>query len=345
MASLNDPMIEEVFAALAEHRPQLKTLQSLSDEEEGNPAADTRFIADVIIRAFPWPIGVELRRLFSAQLMQPDRMRLDQLFKTFERTLQFVCFALAAQVLESAGRSKLEIKPNIAAEFLRRWPMMTLGNLVWMIAELKRILVDNGMEPFMPEAGQALNDAFFKTCASVVPDRNDIGHYKVTLTEEEIQIRCMELQDRLMKVLKDLGFLAKYKLVSVRSINVEKHRRSDAHYTHLIHLLNSANSDFKAQELDEVVFTDTKSVLLLRTSRSIVENLNLSPFIIDTSVERIDTKEKMTIKKDIFLYSSFRNDVIDYVGTEAVAKHDLRALSNYATLVGDMKDFMRIFNP
>jgi len=147
-----------------------------------------------------------------------------------------------------------------------------------------------------------------------------------------------------MRILKELGFLAKYKLVSVRSISVEKHRGADARYTHLINLLNSANSDFKAQELDEMVFTDSKSVLLLRTSKSIVENLNLSPFIIDTSVERIDTKEKMAIKKDIFLYSSFRNDAIEYLGTEATAKHDLRPLSTYAMLVEDMKDFMRVFN-
>ena len=46
----------------------------------------------------------------------------------------------------------------------------------------------------------------------------------------------------------------------------------------------------------------------MKNIKSLEEYLNLSPLIIDTSTEVLDSKEKFEIKKDIFMYSKFRND-------------------------------------
>jgi hypothetical protein len=340
---MNDRMIESVYAALVVYRPQLKSFLQM-DEEEGEEEVDNRFLADLIIRTMPWPVGIELRRLFSAALAEPHRQRLDQLFKTFERTLQFMCFAFCAQLLDRSAQTKIAVDAPIAAEFKRRWQQLTLGNITWLIAQLQRTLEQNGIEPFLSESKEALTKEFFAACETWVPERNAIGHYLVNLDEEQIQVRCMELQEKLTAVLCALAFLGKYKMVSVRGIQVEKQRREDAHYTHLVHILNSANSDFKAQEIDQQIFTESRSVLLLKTTKDIGSYLNLSPFIVDTGAERIDSKEKAAIKKDIFLYSKFTNDIIHYSGTEATDKHDLRPLSNYQVMMNDMRSFIAIFD-
>jgi hypothetical protein len=54
----------------------------------------------------------------------------------------------------------------------------------------------------------------------------------------------------------------------------------------------------------------------------------------------LDTKEKFGIKKDIFMYTKFRNDHLMYVGTEVTEKCDLRVLSNYNQLVEEFRELL-----
>ena len=105
-------------------------------------------------------------------------------------------------------------------------------------------------------------------------------------------------------------------------------------------MLNSSYSDFKARELDEERFSDSSSVLLVKTIKSLNEYLNLSPLVIDTNPEKIDSMEKKNLKKDIFLYTKFRGDHLMYLGTEVTEKVDLRPLSNYQMLVDQFKQML-----
>lgn len=149
--------------------------------------------------------------------------------------------------------------------------------------------------------------------------------------------RDVEYEEKLTFILQKIAFLAKYKLVSVKDIKVIKSKVKQATFHHVIDLLNSSDSDFKAKEFDEPAFTESHSVLLMKTMKSLEEYLNLSPLIIDTSTEILDTKEKFDIKKDIFMYSKYRNDHLMYLGTEVTEKCDLRSLKNYEVLLMEFK--------
>lgn len=344
MATLNENLIQSVYNGLILHRPQLKSLVELDEDDDDDGEVDIRLLADLIIRSYPWPVGVELRRLFSAQLAEPDRMRLDQLFKTLERTLQFVAFVQASQLLTEANKRPLTVPGGEGPEFVKRWTNLGLGGLVWLIEHQQTLLDANNAAPFMEELPGALTPALLAECSAWIPERNAIGHYEVHLSDEQVEIKCVELQERLMHILTALSFLAKYTLVSVRSIQVEKSRRGDPHFNHQLNILNSSNSDFKAKDVDTDLFTESRSVLLLRTTKRMNEYLNLSPFIIDTGIERIDTKEKTVIKKDIFLYARFQNDSLQFSGTEATDKYDLRVLSTYPLMLEDIRAFIAIFN-
>jgi hypothetical protein len=311
----------------------------MSDDED-EETSDYRILADLIIKNFPWPIGVELRRLFSGSMRQLDRMRLDQIFKTIERSMQFLCFVMLAQVIKSRQEGKLTIPESFSKEFTGRFMVLSLGNFSWMIRAIGNLYQDQKIEWFMPEMSVCFDNKFYAALDFWVPERNEIGHYQINLTQEEIEKRCVEYEEKLSFILERISFLAKYKLVSVKEIKVIKSKIKEASFHHVFNLLNSSDSDFKANEFNEATYTDSHSVLLMKNIKAIDEYLNLSPLIIDTSTEVLDTKEKFDIKKDIFMYSKFRNDQLMYLGTEVTEKIDLRSLKNYEVLLLEFKHLL-----
>jgi hypothetical protein len=340
MANINEVLIRKVFDEMLKHKTSLSKMIMTEDEDE--ETSDYRILADLIIRNFPWPIGVELRRLFSGSMRQLDRNRLDQIFKTIERSMQFLSFVMLSQVIKSKEEGKLIIPESFGKEFNNRFFVLSLGNFTWMIRAIGNLFQDQKIEWFMPEISESFDNKFYGALDFWVPERNEIGHYQINLTQGEIEKRCVEYEEKLTFILQRISFLIKYKLVSVKEIKVIKSKIQEASFHHVFNMLNSSDSDFKANEFDDSNFTDSHSVLLMKNIKSIDEYLNLSPLIIDTSTEVLDTKEKFDIKKDIFMYSKFRNDQLMYLGTEVTEKIDLRSLKNYETLLLEFKQMVSI---
>ena len=112
----------------------------------------------------------------------------------------------------------------------------------------------------MPEISEHMDKKFFAALDFWVPERNEIGHYQINLTQEEIEKRCVEYEEKLTFILLKIAFLAKYRLVSVREIKVQKPKYKNARFHHVVDLLNSSDSDFAAKEIDEEVFSESHSV-------------------------------------------------------------------------------------
>jgi hypothetical protein len=337
MATITKDLILNVFAEMVIIRPSLsKYLPEKDDEEE----IDYRIIGDLVIKNFPWPIGVELRRLFSGSMRLPGKARLDQIFKTIERTMQFISFVMLCQVWYDIINKKVTLTDQIKSEFAGRFSVLTMGNFCWIIRTFATTYADQKLEWFLPEMNDQFDKKFFAALDFWVPERNEIGHYQINLDEREIEMRCVEYEERLTMILKSIAFFAKYRLVSVRDINVIKPRIHEARFHHVIDLLNSSDSDFKGQEIDEAKFSDSHSVLLMKSIKSFDDYLNLSPLIIDTNSEIIDSKEKFDIRKDIFMYTKYRTRNLMYLGTEVTEKCDLRSLSNYNILLEEYKELM-----
>jgi len=335
MASINEILIRTVFDEMVKYKSSLSKMV-ITDEDDGE-LPDYRILGDLIIKNFPWPIGVELRRLFSGSMRQLDRMRLDQIFKTIERSMQFLSFVMLSQMIKSKDEGKLEIPTGFREEFKNRFMVLSLGNYSWMIRAIGNIFQDQKVVCFMPEMAEYFDKKFYGELDFWVPERNEIGHYQINLTQEDIEKRCVEYEEKLTFILKKISFLVKYKLISVKEIKVNKSKIEKASFNHVFDLLNSSDSDFKANELQESSYTESHSVLLMKNLKSFDEYLNLSPLIIDTSSEVLDAREKFEIKKDIFMYSKYRNDQLMYIGTEVTEKVDLRTLKNYETLLQEFR--------
>ena len=337
MAAINEDLILKVFAEMVKNKPSLSKFIPEKDEEE---ETDYRIIGDLVIKNFPWPIGVELRRLFSGSMRQPGRLRLDQIFKTIERTMQFVSFVMICQVWYDIISKKITLSDQIKSEFANRFPVLTMGTFCWLIRALSTVYAEQKIEWFLPEMNEQFDKKFFAALDFWVPERNEIGHYQINLDDGEIEKRCVEYEEKLTFILERVAFFAKYRLVSVRDIKVIKPRIHEAKFHHIVELLNSSESGFKGQEIDEAKFSDSQSVLLIKSIKSFDDYLNLSPLIIDTNGELIDTKEKFDLRKDIFMYTKYRNDHLMYLGTEVTEKVDLRALSNYNILLEEYKELV-----
>ena len=337
MAAINEDLILKVFAEMVKNKPSLSKFIPEKDEEE---ETDYRIIGDLVIKNFPWPIGVELRRLFSGSMRQPGRLRLDQIFKTIERTMQFVSFVMICQVWYDIISKKITLSDQIKSEFANRFPVLTMGTFCWLIRALSTVYAEQKIEWFLPEMNEQFDKKFFAALDFWVPERNEIGHYQINLDDGEIEKRCVEYEEKLTFILERVAFFAKYRLVSVRDIKVIKPRIHEAKFHHIVELLNSSESGFKGQEIDEAKFSDSQSVLLMKSIKSFDDYLNLSPLIIDTNGELIDTKEKFDLRKDIFMYTKYRNDHLMYLGTEVTEKVDLRALSNYNILLEEYKELV-----
>jgi hypothetical protein len=338
MSQLNEDLIRIVFDEMLKHKASLAKMAL--DDEEDEEITDFRVLADLVTKNFPWPVGVELRRLFSGSMRQLDRMRLDQIFKTIERAMQFLSFVMLSQMVKEKDTGKLSIPDSFSKEFSNRFLVLSMGNFSWLIRGIGNIFGEQKVEWFMPEMGESFNNKFYNALDFWIPERNEIGHYQINLTQEDIEKRCVEYEEKLTFILQKIAFLAKYKLVSVKEIKVIKSKVKEADFHHVIDLLNSSDSDFKAKEFHEPSFTESQSVLLMKTMKSLNEYLNLSPLIIDTSTEVLDTKEKFNIKKDIFMYSKFRNDQLMYLGTEVTEKCDLRTLKNYEVLLMEFRHLL-----
>jgi hypothetical protein len=337
MAAINEDLTFKVFTEMVRYRTSLA--KYLPDKDEGEEV-DHRIIADMVIKNFPWPVGVELRRLFSGSMRQLGRQRLDQIFKTIERTIQFVSFVMVCQIWLDITKGKVTLPENVRKEFADRFAVLSMGNFCWMVRTLATAYTDQKAEWFLPEMNEQFDKKFFAALDFWVPERNEIGHYQINLDDAEIEKRCVEYEERLTMILQRIAFFAKYRLVSVRDIKVIKPRIHEATFHHIVDLLNSADSDFKGEEIDEPKFSDSHSVLLMKSIKSFDDYLNLSPLIIDTNSEVIDSKEKFDLRKDIFMYTKYRSGHLMYLGTEVTEKCDLRSLSNYNILLEEYRKLM-----
>src|SRR3989339_1451987 len=169
MAQLNETLIRKTFDAMVKHRPALQ--KYLINEDDEDEIVDYRILGDLIIKNYPRPLGVELRRLFSASMRQLDRMRLDQIFKTIERTMQFTSFAMLSQVWRDKAQGKIEIPESFSNDFSTRFLVLSLGNFTWIIRALGNLYSDKGVEWFMPEMNTEFDKKFFAALDFWVPER------------------------------------------------------------------------------------------------------------------------------------------------------------------------------
>lgn len=332
---------------MVETKPSLSKFLPSEDEliEDG---MDYRELSNIITKEFPWPIGIELRRMLSGSMADLNRGRLDQILKTVERSVQFVAFILVINLYEELKKSTFELSAGFKSEFNKRFNLLTFGNYLWLISSIGNIFKREGLDFFLPELAVFDNRSSLKKVNLLLQDRNELSHHLVNPSLDDIDVKCVESLEILGELLSDLAFIINYPLVTIPQITVKKNRNSQGVFAHHMLMLNSTSSSFFGTTKLFNQFTDSPSVLLIKNTKEVpTQSLNLSPLIVDTHFEPIDSPEKKRkLRKDVLLYSKYdtSDGIIHYAGTESFEKPDATLLSFYINLKTELDDIINTFS-
>ncbi len=308
---VNDLLIDIICEDVARYNPDL-------DYELNKQELDIPSIKREIIDSFPTPIGEHLRKLFtrSNNPEEPDDMelftipRLRQLGITYRTSMQFICFILLSQLWDEKHKNQdLEIGEDYIVDFnsffalgptnFESFDYVKLINTIteifddyqipYFIDELKDLQINSAKDHELYEAYVFMNGMY----ESLLDDSIDA---------EAVEGLCLEAEQHLGIVLKEIAFLVKYKLVTIKNIELIKNRHESPRFQHnqitLNQALTVANTGISEVGIVFDNFTDNKSVLFIKADKGQVSGyLNLTPFIIDENALNNDYASKL------FLYA------------------------------------------
>ena len=313
---VNDLLIDIICEDLAAFNKDL-------DDELNKEELDIPSIKREIVDSFPTPIGEQLRKLFtrSNDPDVPDEMelftegRLRQLALTYRTTLQFICFTVLSQLWDERYKNpSLSISEDYIVDFnsfftlnQESFPTFDFVRLMrtvthvfddnhipYFIEELNQVNIDIEENPELYQAYIFLNGLHNQLLAGSI---DTIG---------ELEPMCIEAEHHLGIILKELAFLVKYKLATIKNIEIIKNRHEEARFRHNQILLNRAltvaSTGIAEVGVEFSNFTDSKCVLFIKTEDNEVKDyLNLTPFIIDENALNSDYASKL------YLYSYHNN--------------------------------------
>jgi hypothetical protein len=338
MVTTHDVLIQKVFSEILKYKPSLQQVGEggPGDEDQNDP----RWLGNLIIKNYPWPIGVELRRLFSLSVKRACIDCLKQMNLIIERSLQFISFVLISQLWNEKKLNNIEIPENIRREFGERIRELNRHNYLWFIRTTGMLFEKNSTEWFIPEMKKVLDTAFFENMEGCESADNQNEEVVPRMSDIEIEACFEKTSNKLILLLQQISFMCNYKLVSVREIKVISPRYQTPKFYHYYNLLENFESEVRTMKISDCALCESHSVLLTKTPDMINKSLNLSPLILDTNSYLDNWLENLKVQKDIFMYSGCEEDQLRYSGIEATEESDFRTLQYYPLLVSQFKDLI-----
>jgi hypothetical protein len=278
----NDEIVT-VLEAMAEHN---KKLYGEMEDEFGDPR-DKREYPEVIIKNFPWPIGSQLRILVAnSEMMNKAGMkRLRQLIYTYVVSSQFVSYILLAQLWDAKNEGKLSLDADFKQAFSLLPQTADAFDFVTLMLKVDEMFKAANLNHFIEEFEDLLTQlredgelsGAYRFLESVRKQMNNDQ-----IDYEEIESICQQCELCLTTFLKGIAFMAKYRLITIKEINIIKPKHKEALFRMNMGVLNAFDKEFlRSREKDQPVYTDSHSVLVVKNLRDIQQYLNLSPFVID----------------------------------------------------------------
>lgn len=284
--TVNQKIIETLANAIA---PYSDTVRDLTENaKRRGRAPKIRDLRVAVIDSFPTPLGTHLRKLILSEEISTERLR--RIVNVYLVATELLAYILLSQVWnEIRKKPDLEI-PSDQLEYLRAFLTLdgdTVHNYdyVQLIRALGDIYESLDIPYFISEFAD-FRTAFYQD-ESLQQAYQFLEEMRVelsaTVTADEIESFCVQAEDHLCKLFKHLGFSAKYKLVTIKSIEMHKERFESPSYRHNMVILDRITAAFGV--LDEILpsdsYTENDSVVLVPTEDTLSPYLNLSPFIVD----------------------------------------------------------------
>ncbi len=264
----------------------------------------------LILSEFPAPVAEHLRKLMvplGEEGQGYDKVspaRLGQLAITYNVLMELLTYTLLAQLWEMEIKYRLaEIKapgsgtapqlpPNVQ-EMIRAFLYLPEADrqtyrFIPLIREIQKVL-DAHQEAYFVEELTDLaeliedNSEFRGACLLLDLLRERLA--KSQVAEGEVAELCIQAEQALSQIFQALGYLARYTLATIKSIDVEKYRHTlQAEFRHIVVRLKDLLGGMEEEDATLLRFMDNRSVLLLKEDEDedeIEGFLNLSPFMMD----------------------------------------------------------------
>lgn len=312
--NVNDDLIDILCEDVALYNKDL-------DKELNKEELDIPSIKREIVDSFPTPIGEQLRKLFtlSNNPDKPDEMelftlaRLEQLALTHRTSVQFICYILLSQLWdENKAKDEFNISDDHIVNFNSFFAMdqgtFRSFDFVRLISTITEVFGEFDIPFFIEElkdlqAEVEKNNKLYEAYIFMNAIYEDLLDEKVPT--DQVENLCLAAESHLGLVLKSIAFLVKYKLVTIKNIEIIKNRHESPRYLHSHITLNRALTvaSTGVTEIGKEFnnFTDNKSVIFIKTENNEVSDfLNLTPFVIDENALSSNHSSKLFL----FAYQS-----------------------------------------
>ena len=273
---------------------------------------------DKIITELPHPLSDYLRKLIASKRQgEKDEFynelgvnRLKYLLYTYTNCIEILCFTMLSQLWDEMGKGNLtkihaglqqELEKLFACNFRDR----RTYSLLAIIREMRICFEENNIDHFFEEFVQ-VSESFrqlkplYHSSVFMESIREEIEN-DPNVNEQKAKKLCIDLEKHLATILGELGFLAKYKMASMKSIDFIKYKhdkfpRFRHNFVELRYRPSGMN--IESETLEDSM--DNASVIFIHEQGDAFKYLNLSPFIVD--VNSFDEKAQLA---DLCLFLSY----------------------------------------
>ena len=275
---------------------------------------------DDLLKSFPHPISVQLRKLRAIRgrndgedmkfYNQVGRDRLWQLLRTYQTIINILMASLQAEwwstLINAQSNTSLPIDTVSLFGYSQRPRHELASQLADKLRQHKTTL-------FVTEL--ISNEELFIQIAKSGVYFDGLQSGIERMSEPEASGGCQLAEKHLSELLKNVAFLTQYRLISVKNISIVKNRvATQPRYNHRIYQYWQTYLDPILRNTTSDYFLDNTSVLLQKKAGNPSDYLNLSPFLIDENT----FQERATLS-NLFAWQAIRRN-----GEELVYEHLLR---------------------
>ena len=275
-----------------------------------------------IFQNYGWLVETFLQKMGTAAGQEKNLRRLSFMVEAYQGSLRYLCYIQMAQILQLDNKPKL----GIISDFIQMEGNKFLDfDYTGLLLTATDALGQNGFMQEINKFVEELTDtesSLYGTALYLDDQRrklmlNSIGE------DDKLTGLLDEYLTALVYWLRKISFLAKYRLVSIKEINLNYRLGTTKNFVHLYGELHglyseggSSDEDYNTKSI-EGFFTYNKSILLFRGNdvasgmEKIQEQnayLSLSPLVIDQSVYA----GKPTQTPEIFYYSGYEKTKKQY---------------------------------
>lgn len=306
----NELLLEATWEAI---KPFIDTAEELDNYRRNDKI-------DKIITELPHLVSDYLRKLIATKRQgEKDEFynelgsnRLKYLVYTYTNCIELLCFTLMAQLWDELSKGSLQkITPSLHQELDRFFKCQLLERLNYsllsLIRELRICFDENRISYFIEEFSDLSKNfnertALYDACQFIESVRDDIAE-RDHINDTKARKLCIDLERHLTVIMRQLGFLAKYKMTSMKGINFIKYKHQKRpKYRHNFVELRYRPSGMNIESETLVDSMDNASVVFIHEKeKGKFSYLNLSPFIID--VNSFDEKAQLA---DLALFLGYQ---------------------------------------